>query len=73
MHLPKVTVDDFFFSTQEQREKEKLEHIQNIKINEITDFPNHPYKVLDDDEMLEMSESIKENGVIHPVIVRAKN
>ncbi|MBQ2938234.1 MAG: ParB/RepB/Spo0J family partition protein [Clostridia bacterium] len=72
MHLPKVTVDDFFFSTQEQREKEKLEHIQNIKINEITDFPNHPYKVLDDDEMLEMSESIKENGVIHPVIVRAK-
>ena len=72
MHLPKVTVDDFFFSTQEQREKEKLEHIQNIKIIEITDFPNHPYKVLDDDEMLEMSESIKENGVIHPVIVRAK-
>ena len=72
MHLPKVTVDDFFFSTQEQREKDKLEHIQNIKIIEITDFPNHPYKVLDDDEMLEMSESIKENGVIHPVIVRAK-
>ncbi|MBE5820576.1 MAG: ParB/RepB/Spo0J family partition protein [Clostridiales bacterium] len=72
MHLPKVTVDDFFFSTQEQREKDKLEHIQNIKISEITDFPNHPYKVLDDDEMLEMSESIKENGVIHPVIVRAK-
>lgn len=72
MHLPKVTIDDFFFSTQEQRDNEKLERIHILKIEDIEDFPNHPYNVNDDEDMFNMSESIKSNGLIHPVIVRPK-
>lgn len=71
MHLPKVTIDDFF-TTQEERDKKDLEYVSMIPVKEIANFPNHPYKVREDEEMLNMAESIKKFGIIHPVIVRKK-
>lgn len=71
MHLPKVTIDDFF-TTQEERDKKDLEYGSMIPVKEITNFPNHPYQVREDEEMLNMAESIKKFGIIHPVIVRKK-
>lgn len=69
MHLPKVTLDDFL-STQEERDNNQLEKVQIIPMNKIVDFPNHPYKIREDEELLNMAKSIKEWGVIHPVILR---
>ena len=71
MHLPKITLDDFL-SSQEERDNTKLEKVQMIPVDKIADFPNHPYRVVEDDEMFNMAESIKKWGVIHPVIVRPK-
>lgn len=71
MKLPKLTLDDLL-STQEERDNKKLEKVQIIPISEITPFPNHPYKVNEDDEMLDMANSIAERGVLHPIIVRPK-
>ena len=71
MKLPKVTLDDLFL-TQEERDNKNREYVKYIPINEITNFPNHPYKVKEDDELLSMVRTIKEFGVIHPVIVRPK-
>ena len=73
MHFPKMTtVDKIYFSTQAQRDEEKQERVEMIDMSQISDFPNHPYQVNDDDEMYNMADSIKENGLIHPVIVRPK-
>ena len=71
MHLPKVSIDDFFTS-QEERDAQKLERIQKISITEISSFHNHPFKVRDDEKMFETVESIKEHGVLVPAIVRPK-
>jgi ParB family chromosome partitioning protein len=71
MKLPKITIDDLF-TTQEERDNKNMERIIEIPIKEITDFPNHPYKVIDNEQMKELSESIKENGLFTPVIVRTK-
>lgn len=71
MQLPKITVDDFF-TTQEQRDDIRLEKIINIPIKDISDFPNHPFKVIINNEMEEMAESIKERGVLVPTLVRPK-
>ena len=71
MHLPKVTIDDFFTS-QEERDEQKLEKVQKISITKISSFPNHPFKVKDDEKMFETVESIKEHGVLVPAIVRPK-
>ncbi len=71
MHFPKVTIDDFFM-TQEERDAQKLERIQNLPLNKIFDFPNHPFKVRDDEKMFETVDSIKEHGVLVPAIVRPK-
>lgn len=71
MKLPKVTLDDMFLS-QEERDNKNREYVKVIPINEITSFPNHPYKVREDDELLSMVRTIKEFGVIHPVLVRPK-
>ena len=57
MELPKITIDDLF-TTQEERDNKNMERIIELPINEITDFPNHPYKVIDNEEMKELSESI---------------
>lgn len=70
MHLP--TLDDLF-TTQEERDNANLEKVINISIKDIDDFPEHPFKVLVNDEMQTLIESVKEKGVIDPVIVRKKN
>ena len=59
MHLRKITRDNFFM-TQEERDAEKLERVQNISISSITGFPNHPFKVKDDEKMFETVESVKD-------------
>ena len=69
MKLPKL---DDLFTNQAQRDYEKAEKVEEIDISKISDFPNHPFKVNDDDKMEEMVKSIKQYGVILPVIVRPK-
>ena len=66
------TLDDLF-STQEQRDDAKLSKIKDIPISEIDDFPDHPFKVRDDEDMMQLVESIKERGVITPATVRLKD
>lgn len=67
MQLPKL---DSLFTTQEQRDYDNAEKVVDININDIVDFPNHPFKVIDDDKMNETVESVKKYGVIHAIIVR---
>ena len=69
MKLPKL---DDLFTSQAQRDYENAEKVEEIDISKITDFPDHPFKVQNDDKMKEMVKSIKEYGVIVPVIVRPK-
>lgn len=69
MKLPKL---DDLFTIQEQRDYEKAEKVEEINISSIKDFPNHPFKVINDEKMQEMVKSVKEYGVILPVIVRTK-
>jgi ParB family chromosome partitioning protein len=69
MKLPKL---DDLFTNQEQRDYERAEKVEEIDISKITDFPEHPFRVNDDDKMREMVNSVKEYGVILPVIVRPK-
>ena len=71
MQLPKITRDDFF-TTQEERDLRAKEHVENLKISDISDFPNHPFKVIVDADMREMAKSIAEYGVLVPVLVRPK-
>ena len=63
---------DSLFTTQEQRDDAKLERVMDIPLHEISDFPNHPFKVRMDAEMLEMAESVKQYGVLVPGLVRIK-
>lgn len=69
LNLPSV---DDLFSTQEERDGESRESIQDIPIGEITDFPNHPFKVKMDESMMDMAESVKQYGVLVPALVREK-
>lgn len=69
MHLPKL---DDLFTTEEERVRNNSELITEINISDIDNFPNHPFKVIDNDELFQMSESIKEKGVIVPALVRPK-
>ena len=70
MKLPKL---DDLFTNQAQRDYENAEKVEEIEISKIKDFPNHPFKVNNDDKMQEMVKSVKEYGVILPVIVRPKD
>ena len=70
MHLP--TIDDYF-TVQAERDSADLEKVIDIKISEIDDFQNHPFKVIDNEEMKLMSKSIKDNGILVPVLVRKKD
>ena len=63
--LPLPAADDLF-STQEERDE------ADIPLIEISDFPNHPYKVKQDESMLELAASIREKGVVNPALVRPK-
>ena len=65
------TLDDLF-STQEERGDAELAKIRDILLTEIDNFPNHPFKVRDDEDMLQLVESVKERGVITPATVRQK-
>lgn len=67
--LPKMNLDDLF-STQEERDSANLEKVVEVKLSDITDFPNHPFKVKDDDEMDKMRQSVEQYGVVHPILVR---
>ena len=67
-----LTKLDDLFSTQEQRDEEKLSKIRDIPLTEIDDFPDHPFNVRDDEDMAQLIESIKERGVITPATVRQK-
>ena len=67
-----LTKLDDLFSTQEQRDEEKLSKIRDISLTEIDDFPDHPFKVRDDEDMAQLVESIKERGIITPATVRQK-
>ena len=67
-----LTKLDDLFSTQEQRDEEKLSKIRDIPLTEIDDFPDHPFKVRDDEDMAQLIESIKDRGVITPATVRQK-
>ncbi len=69
MPLPKL---DDLFTTEEERTNAQLEKVIDIKISDIDDFPNHPFKVIDDDEMEKMKNSIIDNKVIIPALVRPK-
>ena len=65
------TVDDFF-TTEEMREDAKLKRINEIDLDLIDPFPDHPYKVKDDEDMYNLMESIKDVGIITPAVVRKK-
>lgn len=70
MQLPSV---DDLFSTEESRQEAKLAKIYDIPLSEIDDFPDHPFKVRDDEDMDNLIESIRERGVITPATVRRKD
>ena len=65
------TVDDIF-TTEEEREDKQREKVQNIPLSELHPFRDHPFKVVDDDKMLETVDSIREYGVLVPIIARPK-
>ncbi len=67
-----LTKLDDLFTTQAQREEEKLSKIRDIPLGLIDDFPDHPFKVRDDEDMLQLIESIRDRGVITPATVRQK-
>ena len=69
--LPTNTLDELF-STQEERDVAKLSKIRDIPLELIDDFPDHPFKVRDDEDMIQLVESVKERGVITPATVRQK-
>ena len=63
---------DDFYTTQEQRDDEKKEKIEEVNISLIDNFKNHPFKVLDNEEMQTLENSIKNNGLMEAVIIRPK-
>lgn len=67
--LPKL---DDLFSSQEERENGKMPDIKDIPLSLLDEFPNHPFKVRDDEDMLKLIESVSERGVLVPAIVRPK-
>ena len=66
-----TTLDDLF-STQEEREIAAQPRVQDISIDLIDEFPNHPFKVRIDESMMEMAESVKQHGILVPAIMRPK-
>ena len=67
--LPKL---DDLFSSQESREEESLSKIRDIPLEMIDDFPDHPFKVKDDEDMMHLVESVIEHGILVPAILRMK-
>lgn len=69
LNLPSA---DDLFSTQEERDEVKRETVMEIAIEEISDFPDHPFKVRMDEEMQNLVESVRQYGVLSPALVRTK-
>lgn len=69
MRLPSL---DELFSSQEERDEAKLKKIYDIPLLDIDPFPDHPFKVQDDEDMMNLAESIRTNGVLTPATVRKK-
>lgn len=67
-----LTSVDSLFTTQEERDISSQPRVEDIPIELIDDFPNHPFKVRMDESMLEMAESVKQHGVLAPAIIRQK-
>ena len=65
-----LTSLDSLFTTQEQRDEAKRDSVQDIPISQISDFPEHPFQVKQDEAMLEMAESVRQYGVLVPGLVR---
>ena len=65
-------LDELLFSTEEQRQEEQREQVQQILIDELYPFTNHPFKVLEDDSMAQTVKSIKEYGILSPLIARPR-
>ena len=63
--------DELFMNDQERAES-RLPRIYDIPLSEIDDFPNHPFKVKDDEDMLQLVESVRERGIITPITLRQK-
>ena len=61
------------FKTDEERLSDTQERVQSLPLDKLEPFPNHPFKVIDDDKMLETVESIRERGVLVPILVRPTN
>ena len=76
--MPKSSVNaslssyDDIFSTEESRQEEQREQVRQIPIGELFPFKNHPFKVLDDDSMSDTVESVKQYGVLSPLIARPR-
>ena len=76
--MPKSSINaslssyDDIFSTEESRQEEQREQVQQIPIGELFPFKNHPFKVLDDDSMSDTVESVKQYGVLSPLIARPR-
>ena len=64
-------IDDIF-STQAERDEAKLKKIYEIPLDQIDPFPEHPFKVKDDEDMMNLVESVKANGIITPATLRKK-
>ena len=64
---------DDLFKTDEERQADAQERVQSLPLDRLMPFPNHPFKVLDDEKMQETVESIKERGVLVPILVRPTN
>lgn len=67
------SLDEDVFISDKKREEDNAEKVINIPINDIIDFPNHPFKVKEDDEMLDLIDSVSRLGIISPAIVRPKD
>ncbi|AFV01104.1 Chromosome (plasmid) partitioning protein ParB / Stage 0 sporulation protein J [Dehalobacter sp. DCA] len=68
----KLTSVDELFETDASREDKQREKVMDISLSEISDFPNHPFKVKADEAMLEMADSVKQYGILVPALVRPK-
>lgn len=66
------SLDEDVFLSDKKREEDNAEKVMNIPIEDIIDFPNHPFKVKEDDEMLDLIDSVSRVGIISPCIVRPK-
>ncbi len=68
----KLTSVDELFETDASREDKQREKVLDVPLSEISDFPNHPFKVKADEAMLEMADSVKQYGILVPALVRPK-